>query len=328
MGMKKQKHSISAGTQEILAILNHAEKLFWSDLALVAKRGNVFHVRDAAISLALIKAFQDTLGKTGADGPTLAACLLGMFIQSRSYASLKQIIDRSTAITLRREVLEVVQYKFGDLDGYDDLQWPLITPSGTPMLPLKSRKRTRFISVDPEDDEDFDDPERATLRKYWQSLTTKYQEQPFDSANLPNPHEIPLPHHWTVISISVTEDKNTMFVTRQRSNKEPLIFYIPLKERRESEDEEYLSFDDALAELRDIIRLSDEGTREASSVKDRASRAAWWARRSALDKRMKQLLENIEFCWLGAFKVCTCACQSIPKLIIVLDNFESSDAHL
>jgi separase len=77
MGMTTQKSAISSSTQEILAMLSHAEKLFWSDLALVAKRGNVFHVRDAALSLSLIKAFQDTLGKASVKGPNLATCLLG-----------------------------------------------------------------------------------------------------------------------------------------------------------------------------------------------------------------------------------------------------------
>ncbi|KAI0089987.1 peptidase family C50-domain-containing protein [Irpex rosettiformis] len=298
MGMKKQKNSISASTQEILAILNHAEKLFWSDLGLVAKRGNVFHVRDAAISLALIKAFQDTLGKTGTEGPTLAACLL----------------DRSTAITLRREVLEVVQYKFGDFDGYDDLQWPLVTPSGSPMSPPKALRRARFMSLGSGgDEEEIDNPQQATMRAYWQALTKKYQEQPYDSSLLSSPHNVPLPQNWTVISISVTEDKNTMFVTRQCPDKEPLIFYIPLKERREGEDEEYLSFDEALAELREIIRLSDEGTKDAVNVKNREARAAWWANRSALDKRMKQLLDNIEFCWLGAFKTILSSPRHIPS---------------
>lgn len=96
-----------------------------------------------------------------------------------------------------------------------------------------------------------------------------------------------------------------MFVTRQRPSKDPLIFYIPLKGRRETIDDEHLTFDHAIAELNDIIRLSDEGTKQAASVRnDRETRAAWWASRSALDRRMKELLDNIEFCWLGAFKVC------------------------
>jgi separase len=66
-----------------------------------------------------------------------------------------------------------------------------------------------------------------------------------------------------------------------------------------------LGLQEALTELFEIVRLSDEGTRNAKHVKkdDPAARAAWWKERVALDTRLKTLLENIEFCWLGAFKV-------------------------
>ena len=33
------------------------------------------------------------------------------------------------------------------------------------------------------------------------------------------------------------------------------------------------------------------------------AKIAWWDSRKQLDQRMKDLVENIEFCWLGAFKV-------------------------
>ena len=77
MGSPIEASPVSTDTHEILSILANAEKLFWSELALVAKRGKVFHVRDAAISLALIRAFQASLGKTNKEGPTLTARLLG-----------------------------------------------------------------------------------------------------------------------------------------------------------------------------------------------------------------------------------------------------------
>lgn len=71
--------------------------------------------------------------------------------------------------------------------------------------------------------------------------------------------------------------------------------------------------EDALHELREIVRLSDEGTRRAVHVKsdDPQARADWWAERAALDKRLQALLENIEFCWLGAFKVRDFLCEIV-----------------
>lgn len=79
MGMtSNQAFAGAPGTQEISATLMNAEKLFWSDLSLIARRGQVSQVREAAVSLALIRAFQTSLGKAGAEGPVLAARLLGM----------------------------------------------------------------------------------------------------------------------------------------------------------------------------------------------------------------------------------------------------------
>jgi separase len=78
MGMSGDKlFSLSPSTQEILTTLDNAEKLFWSDLALVARRGKVSRVRDAAIALAMIRALQSSLGKASKAGPVLTAGLLG-----------------------------------------------------------------------------------------------------------------------------------------------------------------------------------------------------------------------------------------------------------
>ena len=71
--------SLSPSVLEILGLLQNAEKLFWSDLSLIARRGHVFQVREAALSLALIRTFQGSLGKGGVDGPVVASRLIGMF---------------------------------------------------------------------------------------------------------------------------------------------------------------------------------------------------------------------------------------------------------
>lgn len=157
-------------------------------------------------------------------------------------------------------------------------------------------------------DDDIDEhSEDSLLAQYWEFIRAKYQQLPFDLAGLARSKVDMLPRNWAVVHIYLTEDQNTMFVSRQRPNQRPLIFSLPLKGRRETEEDEHLTFQDAIAELREIIRLSDESTKSAISVKcqDQRARAAWWADRGALDKRLKELLESIEFCWFGAFKVCS-----------------------
>jgi hypothetical protein len=78
MGMSGHKLlSLVPSMHDILTTLDNAEKLFWADLGLTAKRGKVSHVRDTVVSLALIRALQTSLGKAGKGGPVLAVNLLG-----------------------------------------------------------------------------------------------------------------------------------------------------------------------------------------------------------------------------------------------------------
>ena len=80
MGMSGDRASLVPATQDILVALNDAEKLFWADLALTSRRGAVAHVREASVSLAMIRALQSSLGKASVDAPLLATRLLGMCV--------------------------------------------------------------------------------------------------------------------------------------------------------------------------------------------------------------------------------------------------------
>lgn len=221
-------------------------------------------------------------------------------------------------------MLEAIQNKFLGIR-QDDLQWPLISPTGSVLpipTPAPAAKVVRFNSMSPlgsNPDLTIEDQSPAAEnsdQQYWDFIAQKYHNSLPSLATLSTPLTQSLPSHWTIISITLTEDKNTLFVTRQAASREPLIFCVPLKGRRDNvaiedqgedgEDEEGgLTFDAAVAELQEIIRLSDQGTRNAADVKknDKEARIKWWGERTQLDRRMKDLLVNIEFCWLGAFKV-------------------------
>ncbi|KAI0918289.1 hypothetical protein AcV5_002308 [Taiwanofungus camphoratus] len=279
--------SISSAAQDILHTLTAVEKSLWADLSLIAHRGNVPHVRDTATSLALIRALQTSLGSGGEEASGIAA----------------HLIDVSSAITLHREMLEAIQHKFIDPVSFNDMRWPSMTPNGSPLAP-RTQTHSRFEPAGDSDEEVDDVCHSSSLKDYWNLVQKKYRSRVFDPTAMLNDQEYDLPSHWTVVNISVTEDKNLMFITRQRAQRKPLVFCLPLKGRRDNEDEDYLGFNDAISELKTIIQLNDEGTKQAANVRkdDKAARAAWWADRTALDRRLKELLENIEFCWLGAFK--------------------------
>ncbi|KAI0691256.1 peptidase family C50-domain-containing protein [Cerioporus squamosus] len=297
MGMSGEM--VSSASQDMLETLATAEKLFWEHMSYIARRGHVSSVREAAVCLALIRTFRTSLGRGDKHTPVLAA----------------QLLDTSTVTTLRREMLEVIRHKFLNMDAMDDLQWPLMTPNGSPLPPASKPKRaTRFSSsslLDSDDDEPMDD---VDLKSYWETVAKRYEAQCFDSQRMSVNQADSLPPNWTVVNVSVTEDRHTMFVTRQKAGKKPLIFCLPLKGRREGQEDEYLTYEDAIKELQDTIRLSHESTRQAVDIKkdDKAARTAWWKTRTDLDTRLRELLADIEFCWLGAFKTIFLPAHDLP----------------
>lgn len=250
--------------------------------------------------------------------------------------SQAHLVDSSSAITLRREMIDVIQHKFSHLSPHDDLQWPLITSGGS-ALPMRTAPKVkkptgglfnvRSLSPDLGSDEEFEDEGERSVQSYWNFISEKYSNYLPSLSSFATPATELLPSNWTVISITLTEDKNTLFITRQAAKHDPLIFCVPLHGRRDTDDDDSdgavgegrLSFDAAVRELKEIVRLSDEGTRGASAASGggREARVRWWADRAELDKRMKLLLEDIEFCWLGAFKVrntCTGSTFAVSSL--------------
>ena len=191
-------------------------------------------------------------------------------------------------------MLEAIGSKFPDAS-HDDLVWPILSPNGSalpPQIPGKFQKNN--------DEPDFD----KEHREYWKAVRDHHSAAKFDPELLSRSLAEHLPYNWTVVNINVSEDCRTIFISRQRPHRQPLLFSIPLEGRREGE-EEGVTFQGALDEFEEIIRLSDETTRSAEHVTktDRQQRCNWWAERTKLDTRLRELLENIEFCWLGAFKV-------------------------
>ena len=198
-------------------------------------------------------------------------------------------------------MLEVIAYKLPSITR-DDLHWPLLITNDEPLVSSGSRKSGSLFESDDDKDMQSDD---LLLSGYWEYIREKYQQLPFSPSNLTQSKVDILPANWTVVHIYVTDDQSTIFACRQRAGQQTLVFSLPFKGRRETEEDQHLTFDDAIAELREIIRLSDEGTKNAINVKgqDRSARATWWAERAALDKRLEELLGSIEYCWFGAFKV-------------------------
>ena len=167
---------------------------------------------------------------------------------------------------------------------------------------------SNYANLDSADIDDGGDT-AINLKAYWKSVRDRYHSHHGLDKLGSTSHVNLLPANWTVVNISITEDKSTMFLSRQRPDSEPLLFCVPLERhgRKDDSTETQFLFDDAIHRLGDILRESDQSAKDAKDVssEDRDAKAAWWAKRVALDKQMRDLLDNIEFCWLGAFKVHT-----------------------
>ncbi|KAG8704941.1 hypothetical protein FRC08_001937 [Ceratobasidium sp. 394] len=286
MGMTSKESTTiqTTSTRDALNALSTAEQNFWKTLQLSVARGDATRTREAATNLVRILAFQSSLGKQGVEGAVLTATLL----------------DYSNATTLRREMLDAIVYKEKATLNGDDLVWPTLDTDGSSSRKPAQKPRGLFaLSQEPDEDLEIGGQE---MRQYWQFLKEKYRNSSFDPSiaqqiNL-------LPKHWTVVTINVTDDKTALIVSRQRPHHPPVIFCLPLDRRgREDDEEEKFDYDDAMDELTSIIETSDRITHEGVNIEgNKNAIAEWWSERITLDRRMRELLDNIEFCWLGVFK--------------------------
>ncbi|SCV67820.1 BQ2448_5431 [Microbotryum intermedium] len=198
------------------------------------------------------------------------------------------LLDLGVAVTLRRDMLEAIDYKIANLSRVDDLKWPRIEPI------LSHEQPSTVASL-------------LTLRERYRSETV----EPVLTDALINSI---LPAHWQTVSIHLSAERDSLILVRHQANRPPLVFKLPLDRitRREDDDEdEGLSYAQASAELAEIVARSNLGAQNAKNVEGKEARIAWWAERKELDARLKVLLESIEDSWLGAFKCIFSGAQDI-----------------
>lgn len=112
-----------------------------------------------------------------------------------------------------------------------------------------------------------------------------------------------IPSTWNVISMTLSESREEILICKIRAGQSPLVLRLPLSRPNSMEnEEERFGFDEAKAELQDIIRLTNESTHGPQDLTQKGAKTKWWEARSALDARLRDLLINIESIWLGGFR--------------------------
>ena len=111
-----------------------------------------------------------------------------------------------------------------------------------------------------------------------------------------------IPKSWTAISIALSDSKNELSITKLEAGHSPFVLRLPLGRNNTIDaDEEVFGFEQGHSEILEIIQLADESARGSGAVTGREAKDAWWENRSALDARLRDLLENVEKVWLGGF---------------------------
>ncbi|PVH87040.1 cell division-associated protein-like protein bimb [Cadophora sp. DSE1049] len=111
-----------------------------------------------------------------------------------------------------------------------------------------------------------------------------------------------IPKPWTVVSISLSDSRQELSITKLQAGHSPFVLRLPLGRHNSIDaDEEVFGFEQGHAELLEIIEMANESAHDAVGMTGREAKTAWWEEREGLDLRLRDLLENIEKVWLGGF---------------------------
>lgn len=129
--------------------------------------------------------------------------------------------------------------------------------------------------------------------------------------SLPVPHDLSrfqrdyvdiIPKPWMAISISLSDTRNELSITKMQAGQSPFVLRLPLGRHNSMDaDEEVFGFEQGQAELFEITQRANETAHSSKDTTGKEAKAAWWEEREELDSRFKDLLENIEKVWLGGF---------------------------
>ncbi|KAI9724848.1 MAG: hypothetical protein M1812_000124 [Candelaria pacifica] len=112
-----------------------------------------------------------------------------------------------------------------------------------------------------------------------------------------------LPPRWTVISTSIGESRDEIFISKLQAGHSPFILRLPFSRHNSRDaDEEVFGLEEGKTELLELIELANFSTHQARDMTSKGAKSEWWAEREALDDRLKDLLVNMENMWLGGFR--------------------------
>ncbi|SCU84937.1 LAFA_0D12926g1_1 [Lachancea sp. 'fantastica'] len=108
-----------------------------------------------------------------------------------------------------------------------------------------------------------------------------------------------------VIGIDVCGATGDLLLSKMDFETESICVRLPLgRQSSRDVDESVLSFNDAIAEMNDVISANNKSTaiEVTSKINTKEERKEWWQHRYGLDSRLSTMLKKIESSWFGGFK--------------------------
>lgn len=125
-----------------------------------------------------------------------------------------------------------------------------------------------------------------------------------------------IPQEWSVISISLSDNKHDLCISKLQAGQSPFVIRLPLERATSRDaDSEVFNFQEGRSELLEFIKRANATCHDKRDFSVKGAKSAWWAERSALDTQLKELLEKIESIWLGGFKGIFSQHQKRPNLL-------------
>ncbi|KAK3638493.1 separin protein [Elasticomyces elasticus] len=150
------------------------------------------------------------------------------------------------------------------------------------------------------DDEQSDGPSPFT----WPSSEHRFHQLTQSDSQFQQEYLDILPKKWTALSINLSDDSSELHVARYRSGQSPLILRLPFSRHKPDDpnDDEAFDYHAGKAEIQNIIEVSNYSCHNSGNVDGKGAKSNWWAQREALDRRLHELLVNIENIWFGGFR--------------------------
>ncbi|KAM4055248.1 peptidase family c50 domain-containing protein [Hirsutella rhossiliensis] len=124
-----------------------------------------------------------------------------------------------------------------------------------------------------------------------------------DAAKFQKKYVEVIPKKWSVISLSLSDNRHDLCISKLQAGHSPFILRLPLERANcRDADSEVFNFEHGREELHAVIKLANETSHSARDFTAKGERSAWWSERAALDSRLRELLTTMETTWLGGFR--------------------------